>query len=320
MPVGILIALALVAVVSALLFRPPAVGTLGGRMNPARDYAEAERRIAALRARDEGRVIPDARLQFFTHGRQTGKAIVFVHGYTNCPRQFVDLGRRFFDLGCNVLIANLPRHGNPDRMTTDQSELTAEELAAYGNETADIARGLGREVIFAGLSGGGVVGAWAWAFRPDVGTAALMAPAVGLHPLPAGCIVPAINLFSRLPAVYGWFHPPQKAGGTPPHTYPRWSTRALAQILRLGYAARRRAAEALPAGKKLVVITNPNDRSVDNALMKKIAREWRARGADVRMHEFDAALKLDHDFIDSTRPNQPIDVTYPLLVEWIMEK
>jgi pimeloyl-ACP methyl ester carboxylesterase len=319
MLIGILSAAAILILAGLLLFRPPAVASLGGRIRPARDYAEAERRIAALRERDDGRVLPEARLQFFTHGAQTDKAIVFVHGYTNCPKQFVELGRRFFRLGYNVLIANLPRHGNPDRMTADQSNLTAEELAAYGDETADIAVGLGRRVTFAGLSCGGVVSAWAWAFRPGVGTAVLMAPAIGLRLLPSRLTVPAINLFSRLPAVYGWFNPVGKAGGTPPCTYPRWSTRALAQILRLGYAVRRRASESLPTGKKLILVTNPNDWAVDNQLMKETALEWKARGADVTLHEFSPALKLDHDFIDPAHPNQPVGVIYPMLEKWITE-
>jgi hypothetical protein len=70
-------------------------------------------------------------------------AIILVHGYTNCPQQFKALGQRFYDMGYNVLIAPLPHHGLADRMTEEHGLLTAEELAAYADETVDLAQGLG---------------------------------------------------------------------------------------------------------------------------------------------------------------------------------
>jgi alpha-beta hydrolase superfamily lysophospholipase len=306
--------------VGLFLFRPMAVGNLGSRPHPAGDYKEAERRISAIRDREGERIIPDARLKFMTHGDRTDQAIVLVHGYTNCPRQFVKLGEMFFERGYNVLIANLPRHGLPDRMNDVQAGLTAEELAAYADEMADIAQGLGRRITFAGISCGGVVSAWAWANRADVSAAVLMAPAFGFRMIPWRLTFPIVNLLSILPNFYGWWNPIEKLQMLPEHTYPRYATRAIRQILRLAYAVRSQMKKAIPAGKELIVVTNPNDWAVSNVMIGRVLREWRQLGIPITHRQFEASWKLDHDFIEPAQPHQPIERTYPLLLEWIVGK
>jgi len=73
----------------------------------------------------------------------------------------------------------------------------------------------------------------------------------------------------------------------------------------------------VPAAKELVVITNPSDWTVNNLLTRRIIDRWRGSGADITAREFDAAWKLDHDFIEPSLPGQPVERTYPLLMEWI---
>lgn len=114
-----------------------------------------------------------------THGQPVERVIVLVHGYTNCPQQFHELGQRFYYLGYNVLIAPLPYHGLADRLTDEQAELKAEELVAYADEVVDIAHGLGKRVIMAGISGGGVTTAWAAQNRSDLDLAVIISPAFG---------------------------------------------------------------------------------------------------------------------------------------------
>lgn len=156
----VLVALVLCAVV--VLFRPMNVRRLTSNPNPAGDYAEALGRIEALRAQEASLPLnPLCQLNVMTQGQKTEQAIVFVHGYTNCPEQFGELGQQFYDQGYNVLIVPAPRHGLVDRMTTDQARLTAEELAAYTDEVVDIAQGLGEHVTLAGISMGGTTTAWA---------------------------------------------------------------------------------------------------------------------------------------------------------------
>src|SRR6185503_9544167 len=119
-----------------------------------------------------------------THGQKVERAILLLHGYTNCPQQFLELGQRFYDLGYNVLIAPLPHHGLANRLTDEQSQLTAKELASYADEMVDIAHGLGNEVVMMGISGGGVATAWAAQNRSDLDLAVIISPAFGFKEIP----------------------------------------------------------------------------------------------------------------------------------------
>lgn len=307
---------ALVVGIAFLLFRPISIRNLTSTPTPATSYADAVERIETLRVQQASLALnPLCQLQFMTHGQKTGRAIVFVHGYTNCPQQFHELGQQFFELGYNVLIAPAPRHGLTDRMTTEQAQLTAEELATYADAVVDVAQGLGEHVTMAGISMGGIVTAWAAQQRSDVDLAVLISPAFGLQMIPALATEPAVNAFLALPNFYQWADSTLKEANGPDYTYPRRSTRALAQTLRLSLAIQALAAEDPPAGRSILVITNASDSSVDNALTAETVATWLAWGVDVTTYEFPADLQLAHDLIDPSQQSQP--VVYPRLVELI---
>ena len=96
---------------------------------------------------------PVCRSILLTHGIRTERAVFFFHGLTNCQQQFRELGQIFFDMGDNVLILRLPRHGMPDRKVENLSPLKAEELRDCADTSVDIACGLGQKVYVCGLSG-----------------------------------------------------------------------------------------------------------------------------------------------------------------------
>lgn len=314
----LLLAGGLVLGIAFLLLRPVSVGSLSSHPNPARDYAAAVQRIEALQARQASLALnPLCQLQFMTHGQKVEKAIVFVHGYTNCPQQFYQLGQEFYDLGYNVLIVPAPYHGLADRMTTEHAQLTAEELAAYTDQVVDIAQGLGEHVSLAGISMGGIVTAWAATYRSDLDLAVMISPAFGFKMIPASVTAPMTNLFLALPNLYQWTDSTLKAENGPPYTYPRRSTRALAQTLRLGFAVQVQRQHGPPAARSVLVITNANDTSVDNARTAEMVAAWRESGADVVTYEFAADLQLAHDLIDPSQQTQPI--VYPRLVDLIAE-
>jgi carboxylesterase len=52
---------------------------------------------------------------------------------------------------------------------------------AYTDEVVDIGRGLGEHLTLAGLSGGGVVTAWAAQTRADLDQAVVMSAALGFQ-------------------------------------------------------------------------------------------------------------------------------------------
>jgi len=323
-----LLALALLALLLAALYFnrvPPNIGGLAAHPQPAANYEDAARRVAALREQEVSGYNPLCHTQLLTHGQKTARAIAFIHGYTNCPNQFLQLGQQFYDRGYNVLLVPMPHHGLADHMTGELSKMTAEAMAGYADELVDIARGLGDWVAVAGLSQGGVIAGWAAQTRADLDLAVLIAPGFGLKLVPAPVTVLVTNLALALPEVYLWWDSLVRFNATPPpqpgpkevQGYPRFSVHALAQQLRLGLAVRARARQAPPAARAILVVTNGADLAVENSLTDQLVAEWRAHGARLSTYMFPASLQLDHDLIDPNRGNQKVEMVYPKLIELI---
>ena len=154
--------------------------SLQSKPHPASGYAEAVTRFQKIQANEGQELNPVCHSILLTHGQRTEKAAVFFHGYTNCPDQFRDLGRIFYDMGYNVLIPRLPRHGLADRKVENLTPLKAEELRDCADTSVDIACGLSQNVYVAGLSAGGTLTAWIAQNRSEVTRAVLIAPALGL--------------------------------------------------------------------------------------------------------------------------------------------
>jgi carboxylesterase len=95
-----------------------------------------------------------------THGARTPWATVFLHGFTNCPEQFRELGRRFFELGHNVYIPRMPFHGLASPLANHLAPVSGAMLVAYGEQALDLAHGLGERVMVVGFPGGATVAAW----------------------------------------------------------------------------------------------------------------------------------------------------------------
>lgn len=310
---GILFTIALLLLAIFLLFIPWNTGGLTSHPRPTKSYAQALQRIETLRVQDSAAMNPVCRVQLLTQGQRVGQVIVLVHGYTSCPQQFMELGKRFYALGYNVLIAPMPHHGLRNRMSEDHAHLTAEELATYADEVVDIAQGLGDTVVMAGLSAGGVVTAFAARHRKDLDLAMLISPAFGYKKVPTLATSAAMNAFSLLPNDYGWWNVEKKEQGGVPHGYPRYSQRALAQALRLSFAAR----SGKPKAGKILVVTNPNDEAVNNEITYQAIEQWRKQKVKLDTYEFPLSLKLPHDLIEPLAPEGNMEVVYGKLVELV---
>ncbi|MFC1509261.1 alpha/beta hydrolase [Candidatus Omnitrophota bacterium] len=308
---------AIVVAAVVIIMTPWNISNLSSLPHPAQSYTEAVQRVEILRAQEPPDMAPVCHLKFMTHDKKADRAIILVHGYTNCPQQFYELGQHFYELGYNVLIAPLPQHGLADRMTEAHAHLKAEELAAYADETVDIAQGLGGEVIMMGLSAGGVATAWAAQHRSDIDVAVIISPAFGFKKIPTLLTAAAMNIHKYIPNSFGWWDPVLQADRPPPYAYPRYSTQALRQILRLGFATQADAKRMQPAAKKMVVVFNVHDNSINNALTMDIVEIWKAHNANLITYEFDANLTVGHDLIDPTQPDQQIDIVYPLLIDLV---
>ena len=301
-----------------LWFKPLRVDTLTTvSTQSAIDYNEAVARVATMQTREaEDDIIPACRTQLLTHGEQKDKVIVFLHGLTNCPAQFSELGQLFYDMGYNVFIPRMPCHGYQNRMTTDQAQLTAEELVAYSDEVADITQGLGDEKIVAGFSAGGVLAAWLAQNRTDIDQVVLISPVLGLASIPAPLTEFATKTLLITPNFYIWWNPAVKEN-LPGLGYPRFSSRTLAELLRLGAVVRKQSEQSAPGANEALFITNNFDFAVNQEVVANLAEQWKGQGMSVQTHTISWDLRLDHDFIDPNMPKNQPETINPMLVDLI---
>ncbi len=285
---------------------------------PAQNYTEALTKLAALEALDGSDVNPVCRSRSLTHGAMTDRAIVLLHGMTNCPQQFHTFAQLLFERGYNVLIPRENHNGLEDRDTKALGSLTLDELTTFCDRVADIAQGLGRRVTVLGISAGAVMAAWLAQFRADIDAAMVIAPSLGILPnLPPVINGPAnqavISILSVLPNIMTQSFRPFTAG--PPQGYRGFATRGLAAIMRQGRQVMRAAEKAPPAARKVLMVLNHADPAVNNRMSERLVELWRAQGAQVATHYFPVSDKLGHDIIDPQQPDQRVDLVYPILLD-----
>ena len=289
--------------------------TLRSHPSPVPDYAVAFHRFQRLQETEGPEVSPVCRSILLTHGQRTERAVVFFHGYTNCPEQFRKLGQIFYELGYNVLIPRLPRHGLADRKVENLSQLKAEELRDCADSSVDIACGLGRKVYVAGLSAGGTLAAWIAQNRSEVTRVVLIAPALGFTRHNGTRFQKALAvLLPLLPDIRRYwpdFDPDALALG---HTYPGFSSWALGQLLRVSVATFARALNQAPRVQDVVLVTSRSDQAVSDYLVWQLIGLWRNRELfKFASVDFPKAMKIEHDMIDPTNKNQQTEI-YPVLI------
>src|SRR5215213_2294071 len=126
-----------------------------------------------------------------------------------------------------------------------------------------------------------------------------------------------MNAVITLPDVFVWWDPELQAASSPDYTYPRYSKHALAQIMRLGFSVQVNSWFKAPLAKRIFVLTNANDASVNNELTARVAQRWNKHGAQLITYEFPVKLNLPHDLIDATKPDEDIEVVDQTLIELI---
>jgi pimeloyl-ACP methyl ester carboxylesterase len=290
---------------------------------PAQHYDEAIARFAELQARDGDELFPECHSTLLTHGEPVSRTIVLLHGITNCPAQFGVIGEQFYNLGYNVLIPRLPRHGTADPMTPEIAYLTAEELVVAADEAVDIAAGLGEHVTVAGFSTGGTMAAWVGQQRPEVDQTVLLAPFLSPRVYPPWTVRAIGRVLLLMPNQFWWWDAAlQEKSLGPRYAYPRYPTHAMAQVVRLSFSVRRDAKQQPPQSARLVVVTNAGPReSVDNTVIAGLVEQWRSWGeAEVVTLELPDTFDLKHNFIDPKNHGQIVDVVevvHPLVIEQI---
>ncbi len=281
-------------------------------------YAEAIEIAKGLQDLDGPNVNPDCHTRLYTHGQQTERALVLLHGFTNCPRQLDDIGKDFFSRGWNVLIPRYPRHGYTDRLNTAIAELRADHLVAVANRSVDAGFGLGTRLTVAGLSLGAALAGYMAQTREGIERTVMIAPMFGLKPIPGPVLSAASRLAYVLPNFYIWWNSRLKDKIGPPHGYPRLSTHAYAALFEVGRRLFNEARKAPPKSNRMTVITNAAEPRLDNRFTYQLTDLWSRHGTQVEMFEFPLSDGLPHDLLDPvSNTSRVTDVSYPVLKRFI---
>lgn len=315
----------------AILLIGAAGWVLLGRLAPIAESPARSAPVDAVAARaladsicdcDSAAVNPECRARVLlpdsSADRDATPVVVLLHGFTNCPKQFDPLARELARKGFAVVVPLLPRHGMADVMTTELCRLNAEELVRAGERSLDVARGLGGPITVVGLSSSAVLAGWLAEHRADVDCAVLIAPALGPKGMPAAMVPLLTGALLHVPNFYVWWDSKLRDRNPGPRQcYPRFASRAIAEVYRLGASVMREAARAKPRARRLVLVTTAGDDAVNNGMCADLARLWRARGARVQTYQFPVAMRIHHDMIDPEQPYQRTAIVYPLLIQLI---
>jgi hypothetical protein len=277
-------------------------------------WDETRAKEAGLPLHDGGRSI------VLTHGYETERVFVLLHGLTNAPRQFRELGEKLFATGANVVIPRLAHHGLADRMTDAHAALTARDLIRYAQYGVDLAQGLGKNVTVVGLSISGISAAWLAQNRDEIDEVFLLAPLFGPAVAPDALTPAFAAALQRLPNQMLWWDPRVRENlPGPPYNYPRFPTRGLGEALRLGLDTAQ--PDRTLRVNRLGVILTENDLAVNNRRTRRLVEQWRAASPDTEifLHEFPAEENIPHDFIDPLQPDARTDKVNTLLVEWLTD-
>lgn len=303
--------LAILGLITAVAVVPINTAPLPSTPRPTADYPSSLARFEAVERAERDSTMEDARSTLLQHGGRTPRAVLLIHGFTNSPRQFRELGQLLYDRGYNVFIPRLPQHGLRGADVGVLKTITAERYRDYADQAVDVARGLGDSILVVGLSAGADVAIWIGQHRADVTRVVAIAPAISLARVPKLLDAPVMNLMMRVPNIT--FH--QTPDTLRAHAYFGVSTRALGQTLRFGASVMNDVERASPAVHDLAIVLNANDHTIDAAPPLRMAELWRERdGVHAVVYRFDAGLELPHDVIDvSQRCGMP-ELVYPVII------
>lgn len=320
---GWIVAAAVLGLLAWMRFRPLSIELTESNPNPITQFEEAVLRVCGMQDDDNKDHARDVCItKLFDHGKQTEHVIVLVHGFTTCPEQFHQLGQQYFQAGYNVLIPRMPHHGLTDRMTDALIDLTAEKLADFGDRVADIAHGLGKKVTLLGVSGSGTLACWLAQNRADLDYVISIAPLFGLAFIPPALTRSLERLALLLPNFFLWWDPRTKAENPFSifYAYPRYPTKALVEILRLGMITRAQAKKSAPKAERIVMVINDAEPAVSNREILRLIELWKLNpNVNLNEYHFEKEMKLPHDIITPGTPDLPVEQIHPRLIGVVKE-
>lgn len=316
------VAAAFLSAIGALSFWPARIPQIPQPREIPLSYPEA----ASLAVSESLQIPPEiagpCAATVFLNGQKTRRSFLLLHGLSNCPAQFAELGRMLHARGYNVYIPRLPGHGFKNRLTPEYGGLDLSELANWLGGSLEIARGLGEEVTVVGLSVNGASAAWLAQERRDVARAVILAPFLAPSGIPEWASGPLGRLLSRAPNMFIWWDAQKKQDFPgPPLAYPWFPTRVVGKFMALGSWIYSEASVRAPACKSFAFAISDADAAINTSAAWALADRYaKWGGVGVERLRFPENLRVPHDFIDPAQPDQKTDLVYPRLMELLDPK
>jgi esterase/lipase len=276
---------------------------------PRLTYDSAVALVAQRQARDDSVAARGGRSILLTHGAQTPRIFVLMHGFSDSPTQFSTVGEHLFTTGDNVFIPRLPHHAERVAPLRALGLVRAPELAGFGDSIVDAARGLGDTIIVAGLSAGGAIAAHLAQTRADVYRAVLIAPAIGAGTISEDSERAIVLAATHLPNIERSSAPDT----TRPDNVQGYTTRGLAEVIALGQSVRARAEHDPARAGEVVFLLNELDHTVSEELSVQLAEHWFDRGAKVVIYRFPNSAKLPHNVMEASERGGNLAIVLPVV-------
>ncbi len=276
------------------------------------EYADAAKvLIQKTRAREEALGLRDetCRSQFLLQSSPTAKVIVFFHGFTATPEQFVPIGEAFFQAGYNVLIPLLPGHGQAGDWNEAYPPPLPENPFIYqefGQNWLKQAQALGDRVVLGGLSGGSTLAAWlSLKYPQQIDRALLFAPYLSGTNALVNWVVERLNVY------FEWKTQP----GTVGFGYSGFHMPALRVFLDMGQEVLDRA-KMQPAAPMLIV-SSECDRAVDHEEHQQLFQSALKFQPQCWYQCFDRTLEIQHNMMTEAEGNKHADLPIALAKAYV---
>lgn len=313
-----LIVIMLFAVAVFIIFIPSS--TLQTTASPY-SYPNYEAAIADIKNFDEpekDEIREECTSRVYSTGKKEVRTIILWHGYTNCPKQFDELGQRLFAKGYNVLIPRVPGHGYQDRMTEALGTVTFEDFRDFIQRSVAIGNMLGDKTTVVGLSGGGTFALWSALYEKDVDRVIAIAPVAyprGFEPYLREFV---IKYASFMPNEFKWWNDEQKGDFPgPPYAYRRYSSKSMGIVLHMASTVE----QALKGGMKLhgpiTFVINEADQALRDKELLEISNLFEKGGAEVTRSIFEQDKGYPHDLIDAHNIKEHKEDVYKVILELI---
>ena len=308
--------LILLAGLLLMAFLPGAMPPLKSPVEPVKNFPLALEKIEELKKQAPPEVREECRGRVMHHGHPTKRVYVLMHGLTNCPAQFFQLGQMLFEQGANVVIPRLPYHGLSGDYDRKQIYITAENMLAIATLAVNLAHGLGEEVCVIGLSANGTIAAWLAQNRPDLHAVMVLAPFLAPPGIPDAAIAPLTRVLIRLPNMLLWWDPRvREALEGPEHAYRRFATHSLGWLMAIGLETFEQSIARPPAAGRVIMVNSAADFAISLPRAEALAANWEKLAPEkVTEVMFPADLRIPHDMIDPTQREARTDVVYPELI------